>query len=416
MNPPRPSSTDADRLQTQPNEYEHGWLAGLASRIFGRRRQVPVPADLANQITVLGIKNARFWADSEGAALAHEAELALEREKATARKTQGGHLPPTHFLAVSGGSDDGSFGAGLICGWFDAGTMPTFKLVTGVSTGAMIAPFAFLGRSYMGGLRAVYTTIGPGNVLKKLGIQNAVFGEALADTAPLYGLITHYVNEQMLADIASEYDRGRLLLIGTASLDAQRPVIWNIGAIAVSGRPGALELIRKVILASASIPGAFPPVMIDVEAEGHHYQEMNVDGGVVAQTFLYPADLGLRVDFASTELARERHAYIIRNSRLDPEWASVNRRFLTISGRAIATMIHYIGYNDMLRIYATAKRDGIDYNLAYIDNFPHLKHQKFDPAYMKALFDSAYAKGRQGFPWRKAPPILDLARSPEQPT
>ena len=415
MNSPRPSSTDADRLQTHPDEYEHGWLAGLAGRIFGRRRQVPVPADLANQVTVLGIRNARFWADSEGGALAHEAELALEREKAAARKTQGGHLPPAHFLAVSGGSDDGSFGAGLICGWFDTGKMPTFKLVTGVSTGAMIAPFAFLGRFYMGGLRAVYTTIGPGNVLKKLGVQNAIFGEALADTAPLYGLITHYVNEQMLADLASEYDRGRLLLIGTASLDAQRPVIWNIGAIAVSGRPGALELIRKVILASASIPGAFPPVMIDVEAEGHHYQEMNVDGGVVAQTFLYPADLGQRVDFASTKLARERHAYIIRNSRLDPEWASVNRRFLTISGRAIATMIHYIGYNDLLRIYATAKRDGVDYNLAYIEpDFPHVKHEKFDPAYMNALFDSAYAKGRQGFPWRKAPPILDLAK-PEPP-
>jgi hypothetical protein len=416
MNPPRPSSTDAGRPPTQPDQYEHGWLAGLAGRILGRRRQVPVPADLANQVTVLGIKNARFWADSQGGALAHEAELALEREKAAARKTQGGHLPPAHFLAVSGGSDDGSFGAGLICGWSDAGTMPTFKLVTGVSTGAMIAPFVFLGRSYMDGLRAVYTTIGPGNVLKKLGVQNAVFGEALADTAPLYRLITHYVNEQTLADIHSEYDRGRLLLIGTASLDAQRPVIWNIGAIAASGRPGALELIRKVILASASIPGAFPPVMVDVEAEGQHYQEMNVDGGVVAQTFLYPADLGLRVDFASTELARERHAYIIRNSRLDPEWASVNRRFLTISGRAIATMIHYIGYNDILRIYATAKRDGIDYNLAYIEpDFPHVKHEKFDPAYMKALFDSAYAKGRHGFPWRKAPPILDLARPPEQP-
>jgi hypothetical protein len=375
-----------------------------------------VPADLTNRVTVLGIQNARFWADSQGSALAQEAERALEREKAAAGKTEGGHLLPAHFLTISGGSDDGAFGAGLICGWSDAGTMPTFKLVTGVSTGAMIAPFAFLGRSYMDGLRAVFTTIGPGNVLKKLGIQNAVFGEALADTAPLYGLITHYVNEQTLADVASEYNRGRLLLIGTASLDAQRPVIWNIGAIAASGRPGALELIRKVILASASIPGAFPPVMIDVEAEGQYYQEMNVDGGVVAQSFLYPADLGLRVDLASTELARERHAYIVRNSRLDPEWASVNRRFLTISGRAIATMIHYIGYNDILRIYATAKRDGVDYNLAYIEaDFPRVKHEKFDPEYMKALFDSAYAKSRYGFPWRKAPPILDLARPPDQP-
>jgi hypothetical protein len=138
---------------------------------------------------------------------------------------------------------------------------------------------------------------------------------------------------------------------------------------------------------------------------------MNVDGGVVAQMFLYPADLGLRVDLATEESARERHAYIIRNSRLDPEWAAVNRRFLSISGRAIATMIHYIGYNDILRIYTMTKRDGIDYNLAYIEpDFPKVKHEKFDPAHMKALFDYAYAKGRGGFPWRKAPPILDIAR------
>ena len=416
MNPPRSSSAQVDRPQPHSDEYEQGWLARLAGRLFGRRRQAPLPEDLANQVRVLGIENGRFWADSQGGALAIEAQRALKREEAAAEETEGGHPPPAHFLAISGGSDDGAFGAGLICGWSDAGTMPTFKLVTGVSTGAMIAPFAFLGRSYMEGLRAVYTKIGPGNVLKRLGIQNAVFGEALADTAPLYGLITRYVNEQTLANVASEYNRGRLLLVGTASLDAQRPVIWNIGAIAASGRPGALELIRKVILASASIPGAFPPVMIDVEAEGHYYQEMNVDGGVVAQSFLYPADLGLHVDFASTELARERHAYIIRNSRLDPEWASVNRRFLSISGRAIATMIHYIGYNDILRIYATAKRDGVDYNLAYIEpEFPRVKHEKFDPAYMKALFDSAYAKGRHGFPWRKAPPTLDIARPPDQP-
>jgi hypothetical protein len=260
----------------------------------------------------------------------------------------------------------------------------------------------------MDGLRAVYTKIGPGDVLKRRGVQNAIFGESLADTAPLYGLITRHINERAMADIATEYHKGRLFLIGTTSLDAQRPIIWNIGAIAASGKPGALDLIRKVILASASIPAAFPPMMIDVEAGGRRYQEMNVDGGVVAQAFLYPADIGLREDFSSPELKRERRVYIIRNSRLDPEWASVNRRFLSISGRAIATMIHYIGYNDIIRIYAMAKRDKLDYNLAYIEtDFPVIKHEKFDPAYMNALFDHAYKKGQQGFQWKKAPPNMD---------
>jgi predicted acylesterase/phospholipase RssA len=400
MNRPAPANNAAD--------LERGWLTRLADRYIGHPRKDAAPEELADQVTVLGIPNARFWADAQSAALAHEAARALEREKAAAGKTEGDRLPPADFLAISGGGDDGSFGAGLICAWSDAGTMPTFKLVTGVSTGALIAPFPFLGRAYMRGLRAVYTEIGPDDVLKKLGLQNALFGEALADTAPLYGLITHYVNEQTLADIAAEYNKGRLFQIGTVSLDAQRPVIWNIGAIAASGKPGALEMTRKVILASASIPGVFPPVMIDVEADGQRFQEMNVDGGVVAQTFLYPADLGLRVDLQSAELARERHAFIIRNSRLDPDWASVNRRLLTISGRAIATMIHYIGYHDILRIYSTTKRDGVDYNLAFIEtDFPAVKHEKFDPAYMKALFDYGYAKGLKGYPWRKTPPLME---------
>ena len=401
-----PKSPDSVKAATSSDAQEAGWSAKLADWFLGYRREAPAPEDLNEQVTVLGIPNGRFWVDTQGAAIVAEAALALERERAAADKSVS--LPPAHYIAISGGSDDGAFGAGLICGWCEAGKMPAFKLVTGVSTGALIAPFAFLGRNYMDGLRAVYTKIVPGDVLTRRGVQNAVFGEALADTAPLAGLIRRHINDRSMADIATEYHKGRLFLIATTSLDAQRPVIWNIGAIAASGKPGALELIRKVILASASIPGAFPPMMVDVEAGGRQYQEMNVDGGVVAQSFLYPTDMGLRIDFQSAELQRERHAYIIRNSRLDPEWASVNRRFLSISGRAIATMIHYIGYNDLVRIYTTAQRDGVDYNLAYIESdFPVIKHEKFDPAYMNALFDHAYEKAQRGYAWKKAPPIMD---------
>src|SRR5262249_20297129 len=171
----------------------------------------------------------------------------------------------------------------------------------------------------------------------------------------------------------------------------QRPIIWNIGAIAASGRPGALELFRKVLLASAAVPGAFPPVMIEVDAGGRRYQEMNVDGGAVVQTFLYPPDAGLHLDLRSAEPPRPPHAYITRNGRLDPDWAKVDRRFLTIVGRAISTMIHYSGYNDIIRTYATTKRD---------------EHEQFDPAYLRALFAYGYDKGKQGRVWHKAPPIL----------
>lgn len=181
-----------------------------------------------------------------------------------------------------------------------------------------------------------------------------------------------------------------------------------MGAIAASGQPGALNLFRKILLASASVPGAFPPVMIDVEAGGRHYQEMHVDGGAIAQTFLIPPQIGLLVDWRQKALARMRHAYVIRNARLDPEWASVDRRLLSITGRAIATMIHYSGYNDILRIYATSKRDGVDYNLAYIGaDFTAQRRESFDQNYMRALFNYGYQQGLHGYRWHKAPPVLE---------
>ena len=394
----------------------HAPLFTLPVACSSTEREAPVPATLADQVTVLDIPNARFWADTQGPAMVAEAEAALTRERSTVGEgSRAQRLPPAYFLAISGGGDDGAFGAGLLCGWSDAGSIPTFKLVTGVSTGAMIAPFAYLGKAYNDRLRAMYTTIGPDDILEKRGLWGALFGDSLADTTPLFGLISRYVNDQMLADIAREYKSGRLLLIGTTSLDEQRPIIWNIGAIAASGRPGSLELIRKIILASAAVPGAFPPVMIDVEAGGRRYQEMNVDGGAVVQTFLYPPNVGLRVNMRSGQYARERHAYIIRNGRLDPDWASVDRRFLPIAGRAISTMLHYSGYNDILRIYATTKRDGVDYNLAYIEpDFPAIKHEDFDPKYLRALFDYGYAKGHAGYPWHKAPPLLETTTAEER--
>jgi Patatin-like phospholipase len=287
-------------------EWKRTWLARFVQTLgaiaviwtltacSGLDRGTPVPPALSDQVTVLGIPNARFWPDTQGADLVREAIDAVQRERASSGIGDG-RLPPAYLLAVSGGSDDGAFGSGLLCRWLDSGTMPAFKLVTGVSTGAMIAPFAFLGRGYRDQLCRLYTSLKPSDISVARGLYGAVFSDALADTTPLANLIAGYVTPQLLSDIAGEYRNGRLLLIGTTSLDVQRPVIWNIGAIAASGKPGALELVRKILRASAAIPGAFPPVMIDVEAGGRSYQEMNVDGGAVVQTFLYPPDIGLRV-------------------------------------------------------------------------------------------------------------------------
>jgi hypothetical protein len=373
-------------------------------------RLPPEAASLTDQATVLGIPNARFYADTQGSEMAQEALRATERERAARGEGAAGPLPPANFLGISGGSDDGAFGAGLLVGWSEAGARPEFKLVSGVSTGALIAPFAFLGSAYDPQLRAVYTGIQPSDVYEQRSILTALFSDSFADTAPLFGLISRYVDDDMLAAIAREYAKGRLLLIGTTNIDAQRPVIWNIGAIAASGKPGALQLVRKILLASATVPGLFPPVMIDVEAGGERFEEMHVDGGAVAQMFLYPTSIGLHPGVRQQASIRERHAFLIRNARLDPDWAATDRRLPPIIRRAFDTMIHYSGYNDALRIYATSKRDGVDYNLAFIGpDFTVERKEPFDQAYMRALFDYGYQRGRAGYPWSKAPPILDTA-------
>jgi hypothetical protein len=198
-------------------------VASMMAGCAGGERGAAAPAALADQVTVLGIPNARFWPD-QGDAMVREAEQALKRERDAAGRSANAdwHPPPAYFLAISGGGDDGPFASGLLCGWSDAGTIPSFNLVTGVSTGAMIAPFAFLGHPYNDRLRAMYTTIKADDILEKRGLYGAVFGDSLADTTPLFHLISGYINEQMLAGIAREYNKGRLLLVGSTSLDQQR--------------------------------------------------------------------------------------------------------------------------------------------------------------------------------------------------
>src|SRR5262249_48304677 len=161
----------------------------------------------------------------------------------------------------------------------------------------------------------------------------------LADNAPLRKTVDKLFDQKMLDAIAAEYRKGRLLVIGTTDLDARRPVIWDIGKIANSGNPNALDLVRDLLVASAALPGAFPPSMIDVEVNGKAYQEMHVDGGATAQVFVYPPSIDLAALARSINVARDRHLYVIRNARLDPEWADVERQTLSISGRAVSSLI-----------------------------------------------------------------------------
>jgi Patatin-like phospholipase len=370
----------------------------------------PVPERLVNQASVGDLKGVRFWGDASPGYYAGVTQERIARLKQQYGSSGfKGRAVVIESLSLSGGGDDGAFGAGLLVGWSESGSRPEFEVVTGISTGSMIAPLAFLGPRYDRLLKEAYTTVST-DQLVKAQVLPALFGatDSLADPKPLARMITRYTNQQMVEEIAAEYRKGRVLLIGTTNLDAQRPVIWDIGALANSGRPDALQLMRKIMLASASVPGALPPVEIQVTADGKAYDEMHVDGGVTRQVFLYPP--GYEPESVDRALGWKpvRRAYIIRNGKVTPEFVVTKAKLLPIASRSISTLIKTQGIGDLYTIYLTAKRDDVDYNLAYIPaDFTTQSKSAFDKHYMNALFNLGYSMGRAGYKWGKSPPGMN---------
>ena len=376
----------------------------------------PLPANLEDEVQVVGFENVRAWGDKDSPILDNIAIESMRREIAAHGVEE--LKKPVAYLALSGGGENGAFGAGVLCGWTAAGNRPTFKLVTGISTGALLAPFAFLGSEYDAQLKAVYTTSTQNDIYATKSILTAYWRESIYDTKPLANTIAKYIDEKVLAAVAREYKKGRILLVGTTQLDAQRLVIWDMGAIASSNNPGALDLFRKVLLASASMPAVFPPVYINVTADGKQYDEMHVDGGTVTEMMLYEEaikpmtahvkevqSIVQNKELLSSLVHRERALYIIRNDQVKPEWDSVKPRLGNIAGRAISTLVKTHGEGDLYRIYVLALRDKIDYNLASIPaDFNAPSEGMFDQVFMQKLFKLGYDMGRNGYPWQKYPP------------
>lgn len=378
-----------------------GAAAGL-SGCAGLPRLPAVPEALTARAVIPGIPGARFYADEENGELLRW--LGEQQQRAAVRRVAGQPDVPVDVLVLSGGGEDGAFGAGLLTEWTRQGTRPEFRVVTGVSTGALSAPFAFLGPSRDAQLREVYTSIDITRVLAWRDWTAALFDDAVGDSAPLAATIARFLDEGMMAEIAAAYDAGRVLLIGTTDLDARRGVVWNMGAIARSNAPGALSLMRRVLLASASIPGAFPPVMFDVEVDGRRFQEMHVDGGAVAQLFLFPERVAFAQRSRETTRAPTR-IWVVRNGRLRPRREMTARRTISVLAATASTMTQASGGYDVTRIWLRAQRAGLGFNLAFVgDDFEAPYETAFDPAYMGALFDYGQARLRAGTAWTTAPP------------
>jgi predicted acylesterase/phospholipase RssA len=304
-------------------------------------RNVPLDAIAASKAAIPGIPFARIWGDEAPQHLVAEIEKhmpSVKRLASSARIIDG--RPHVFILALSGGGSRGAFGAGVLAGWTDSGTRPRFDLVTGVSAGAIIAPFAFLGPAYDKALEHIWTQYETSELIVAQFLPGVLGGSSLADTTPLARLIETYVDRAFLRAIAAEHGRGRMLMIGTTNLDAERPVYWNMGEIAASRHPRKLELFRKIILASAAIPGAFPPVEIEVETEGRLVQEMHVDGGTTRDVFVAPARLHLSALDRLYRAPPKRHIYIIMNSKMTPEFEPVKPTAIAIGSRAVTKMIN----------------------------------------------------------------------------
>lgn len=366
------------------------------------RTRNPLPQDLSPGALVLGSDRMRMWGDRPPA----YAQDLYKLQPAELKDQFSALFNSAHnYLAISGGGANGAFGAGLLLGWTEKGDRPEFSIVTGVSTGALSAPFAFLGPGYDEQLKAVYTTTSTKDILKIRSTLKIITGDSAVNSEALQKMLVNHIDQNIMEAIASEHLKGRQLLIGTVNLDAGRPVIWNIGEIAVSKDPNALDLIRDVLLASASIPGIFPPVFVKVQSNGVTYDEMHVDGGTASQVFFYPTGLNWRKIIDKLEVKGTPRAYIIRNSRLEPEWKAVEPKLSQIVLRTTATLIRNQGYGDLYRIYLRNQHSGVDFNLAFIpDEFNEKAKEAFDPEYMGKLFDLGYQMGKQGYPWEKIPP------------
>ncbi len=305
------------------------FLAGAAPLLAGcvageRLPVVPLEVSLSRLDSYLGIPNARFLVGLR------DSDIEVEWLRNERRSIAAGNTGDYHMLALSGGGADGAFGAGLLNGWSERGDRPRFEMVTGISTGALIAPFAFLGSDYDDELKRLYTTIDDNSIALPRSFPGGLLGDSLNDSAPLARLIEQSLTDDIIRRIGIEYGKGRFLIVGTTNLDLGRQIIWNIGALAMSDRPEAFSAIRRVLLASASVPGLFPPVLFDVDVKGRTHQELHVDGGAAAQLYLYPVGLTLRNAPADIR-RRRRHAWIIRNGRTREPPAETTRNLSGIA-------------------------------------------------------------------------------------
>lgn len=304
---------------------------------------------------------------------------------------------PVEMLALSGGGANGAFGAGVLYGWSQHGDRPVFDVVTGISTGALAAPFAFLGTVYDDELKAGYTD---GQSEKLLDFQGllALFRPSLFSGGPLERLVETLIDDALVAAVAAEHKAGRRLLIGTTNLDTQTLTLWNMGAIAAVGGPSATALFRKVLTASSSVPGVFPPVMIEVEAGGRRFFEMHVDGSAISSFFAVPAPFLLWT--GEKPPAHNANLYVLVNGALDTEFAVTRNETIAILRRSVDIASKTNTRTELAAVAAFAGRNNVALRVSHVPAGVNPSPLDFDQARMSALFEQGRQTAATGAAWQ----------------
>lgn len=350
--------------------------------------RTPYTAAEARASRVLDIDGLRRYADEP------LTKFSFEKDTSTATKS---------YLALSGGGGDGAYGVGVLNGWTAARTRPTFSVVSGVSTGGLIAPFAFLGPQYDDTLKEVYTSGIAESLLNDPSIMRVLFGSGLFGNTRLRELVARYVGPEIVAQVARENARGRRLLIATTDLDTQRTAIWDMGKIAAVGTPEAVKLFRDVMAASASIPLVFPPIMIDAEGQGRRFQEMHVDGGVTAPVLTLPEALL----FQGSRLPgnAKMDIYILVNKKIERNFELVSNGTIDVASRSLSAITQSQTRSIIFSTYDFAKRNHLGFHLSYIArDYPAPPSEGFDTSYMRALYQYRYDKAASGQAWSSTVP------------
>ncbi|MFB6417171.1 MULTISPECIES: patatin-like phospholipase family protein [Bradyrhizobium] len=387
---------------TDVSSRSHDWIRHTIARLTGllvltcslalagctSLPRTPYTAAEASTSRVLDIDGLRRYADDP------VTKFSFEKDTGSATKS---------YLALSGGGADGAYGVGVLNGWSAARTRPTFSVVSGVSTGGLIAPFAFLGSQYDDTLKEVYTSGIAESLLNDPSIMRVLFGSGLFGNTRLRELVARYVGPEVMAQVARENAKGRKLLVVTTDLDTQRTAIWDMGKIAAVGTPEALKLFREVMAASASIPLVFPPIMIDAEGEGRKFQEMHVDGGVTAPVLTLPEALlfqGSRLP-GSVKL----DIYILVNKKIERNFELVSNGTIDVASRSLSAITQSQTRSIIFSTYDFAKRNRLGFHLSYIAReYPASPSEGFDTAYMRALYQYGYDKAASGQAWSSTVP------------